>query len=136
VTDTPEPQPSPARSRAPAPLLAATSLVAVEAALVAVQGIAELLALSAARAAMGVTTAAFFLLYGAGLALCAWALARLRSWARAPVVVAQLLQLAVASSFWGGATAPVAIGLALLAVLVLAGVFHPASIAALADDDA
>jgi hypothetical protein len=49
-------------------------------------------------------------------------------------VVAQLIQLLVAWSFVGGSTTPVAIGLALSAVLVLVGIFHPASLDALADD--
>ena len=119
---------------APAPLKVAASLAAVEAILLVLQGVAEVLAVSGARLLMGVTTALFFLLYGAGLAFCAWAVSRLRSWARAPVVVAQLIQALVAASFWGGGTTWVAVGLGLVALLVLAGIFHPASIEALAED--
>jgi hypothetical protein len=37
-------------------------------------------------------------------------------------------------SFWGGATTAIGVGLVLLGVVVLVGVFHPASIAALAAD--
>jgi hypothetical protein len=118
----------------PAPLVVAASLAGVEALLVAAQGVTELVALSSLRLVMGVTTAAFFLLYAAGLALCAWGLYRLSSVGRAPVVVAQLLQLAVATSFWGGSTTWVAISLAVVAVVVLAGIFHPSSLAALAAD--
>jgi len=114
----------------------AASLVAVEAILLGLQGIAEIFSVAGDRVAMGVTTSVFFLAYGAGLAYCAWAVTRLRSWARAPIVVAQLIQMLVAWSFRGGATIPVAVALALVAVLVLAGVFHPASIDALADDEA
>lgn len=128
--------PAPARTGTPAPLVVAASVVAVEALLLVVQGVAELVALSGQRLAMGVTTGAFFVAYGAGLALCAWAVNRRRSWARAPIVVAQLIQLAVAWSFTGGSTTPVAIGLAVLAVVVLVGVFHPASIDALAESEA
>ena len=136
MTDAPEPRPpAPAGDRAPAPLVVAASLVAVEAILLVLQGFAELVVLSGERVAMGVTTAGFFLVYGAGLAFCAWTVTRLRSWARAPIVVAQLIQLAVAWSFRGGSTTPVAVALALAAVLVLVGIFHPASIDALADDD-
>lgn len=84
---------------------------------------------------MGITTSVFFLAYGVGLAYCAWAVTRLRSWARAPIVVAQLIQLLGAWSFLGGSTTTIAVVLALVAVLVLVGVFHPASLDALRDSD-
>jgi hypothetical protein len=111
--------------------VAAASLAAVEAALLALFGVAELVSLSGDRVAMGVTTTVFFLVYGAGLAFCAWRVTRLESWARAPLVLAQLIQLGVAWSFRGGSSTPVAVGLALVAVLVIAGIFHPASLDAL-----
>ena len=136
MTDPTDPRPpAPSRTGTPAPLVAAASLVVVEAVLLVLQGAAELVALSGERLAMGVTTSAFFVAYGAGLVVCAWAVNRRRSGARAPIVVAQLIQLAVAWSFTGGSTIPVAIGLAVLAVLVLVGLFHPASIDALAQAD-
>jgi hypothetical protein len=119
----------------PAPLTVAAGLVGVEALLLVLYGVLEIVALSEQRVAMGVTTAVFFLGYGAALGICAWSLVRLRSWARSPVVLAQLIQLGVAWSFRGGASTPVAVALALVAVLVLVGVFHPASLAALADED-
>ena len=119
------------RPGAPAPLVVAASLAAVEAALLALFGVAELVSLSGDRVAMGVTTTVFFLVYGAGLAFCAWRVTRLESWARAPLVLAQLIQLGVAWSFRGGSSTPVAVGLALVAVLVIAGIFHPASLDAL-----
>jgi hypothetical protein len=135
VTRTPEHKPSAhARGAAPAPLLVAAALVAVEAVALVAQGIAEVAAVSGERLTMGLTTTLFFLVYGAGLGLCAWAITRSSSWARAPIVVAQLIQLLVGWSFVGGSTTPVAIALALVAVLVLVGIFHPASLAALADD--
>jgi hypothetical protein len=84
---------------------------------------------------MGITTTVFFVAYGAGLGACAWGLRRRMSWSRAPVVLAQLIQLGVAWSFRGGATTVVAVVAAALAALVLAGIFHPASLAALADDE-
>ena len=117
----------------PAPLTVAASLVVVEAVLFVVLAVAELADFEASKAVMGVTTALFFLAYGAGLALCAWAVWRLRSWGRAPIVVAQLLQLLVAWSFWGGETTWIAIGAGAVAAIVLAGIFHPQSLDALAD---
>ncbi len=56
---------------------------------------------------------------------------RLRSWARAPVVLAQLIQLLVGFGFWGGGTTLVAVVLVGVAVAVLVAVLHPRSIAAL-----
>lgn len=127
----PAPTPSATPPAAPAPLVVAAALAGVEAALLVLFGVAELIAISGARLTMGVTTVLFFVIYGAGLAWCAWRLTRLDSWARAPLVLAQLLQLGVAWSFWGGGSTPVAVGLGLLALLVIAGVFHPASLEAL-----
>jgi hypothetical protein len=121
------------RRAAPPPLVVATALAGVEALLLVGYGIVLLTALNTARLAMGVTTPVFFIVYGLGLAGCAWALSRLRSWARAPLVFAQLIQLGVAWSFRGGTSTAVTVGLAVVAVLVLVGVFHPASLEALAD---
>ncbi len=127
-------QSPPGRTGAPAPLAVAASLVAVEAALLVGYGVVLLASVHRERLAMGLTTPVFFVLYGAGLGYGAWALVRLRSWARAPLVLAQLIQIGVAWSFRGGAATVVTVVLALLAVLVLGGVFHPASLAALSED--
>ena len=126
--------PAPTSPGAPAPLVVAASLAGLESALLVLFGLADLVAISGARLAMGLTTVVFFLIYGAGLAWCAWRLTRLDSWARAPLVLAQLIQLGVAWSFRGGDSTPVAVALALLALLVMAGVFHPASLDALRED--
>ena len=48
-------------------------------------------------------------------------------------VLAQLIQLGLAWSFRGDPTTLVAVGLAVVAVLVLAGIFHPASLEALSE---
>lgn len=132
MTATPE-DPRP-QAGPPAPLTVAASLVAVEAILFVGLAVAELASFEASKAVMGATTAIFFLGYGLGLGACAGALWRLRSWGRAPAVVAQLIQLLVAWSFWGGQTTWVAVGAGLVAAVVLAGIFHPRSIAALADE--
>ena len=128
------PLPGPDEQRdghAPAPLVAAASVVALEAVLLVLFGLAELRALSVTKATMGITTSLFFAVYGVGLGWFAWQLLRLTSWTVAPVVLTQLIQLGVAWSFRGGATTPVSVVLVVLAVLVLAGVFHPASLKAL-----
>jgi hypothetical protein len=83
---------------------------------------------------MGATTAVFFAAYGGGLLLCAWQVTRGHSWARSPIALAQLIQLGVAWSFRGGGTTWVAVGLAVVALVVLAGLLHPASVKALAED--
>jgi hypothetical protein len=132
VTSTPDDTLPPAR---PAPLTVAASLVAVEAAVFVILGVAEVAAFETAKAVMGASTALFFLAYGAGLGFCAWTLSRLKSWARAPIVVAQLIQLLVAWSFYGGETTLIAVGLAVVALVVLAGIFHPDSLDALAERD-
>ncbi len=118
----------------PPPLSVAASLTAVEALLFVILALAELADFEASKAVMGATTALFFLGYGIGLGFCAWAVWRLRSWGRAPIVVAQLIQLLVAVSFWGGETTWVALALGLVAVLVLVGIFHPRSIDALSEE--
>jgi hypothetical protein len=118
----------------PAPLIVAASLVAVEGLLLLVFAVLEVANLDADRLAMGATTSIFFAAYGAGLLVCARSLVRAQSWARSPVVLTQLIGLGVAWSFRGGETTGVAIAIAVVAVLVLAGLFHPASLAALADD--
>ena len=119
----------------PAPLTVAVSLTAIEAVVLLLNAVAELVNLDSSRVTMGVTTTTFFVVYAAGLLWCAWALSRLQSWARSPVVMAQLIQLGVAASFWGHGTTYVSIILGVAAVIVLAGVLSPASIEALADEE-
>ena len=90
-----------------------------------------MVSLDSDRLTMGVTVTVFFLAFGVLLVLCAWGLNRLRPFARGPVLLAQLIGLGLAWNFRGGSTLPVAIGLAVVAVLVLAGLLHPRSIEAL-----
>jgi hypothetical protein len=57
-----------------------------------------------------------------------------RAWARSPIVVAQVLFLGIAWNFLGGSTTWVSIALAVVAIVVLVGLLHPASIDALTED--
>ena len=123
--------PAATRFDAPAPLVVAASLAVVEGVVIGVYGLLELFSVSPGRVTMGVTTAVFFGAYGALLVFCGWQLTRRAAWARGPVLLAQLIQLGLAWNFRDGDTLPVAIGLALVAVVVLAGLFHPASMRAL-----
>ena len=122
------------RTSHPAPLVVAASLVAVEGIVLVLLGLIELGSLSSARLTMGVTTSAFFVVYGAALLLFAWSVHRGHSWARSPIVLAQLIQLGLAWSFRGGDTTLVAVALAVVAGIVVAGLLHPDSIDALSDD--
>ena len=122
------------RPGVPPPLTVAVSLAAVEAAVLVLLGLAEAFSLQGERLAMGTTTVAFFWLYGGFLAYAAFRLRQLQSWARAPIVLAQLIQIMVGVSFWGGATTAVSVLLVLSGALTLAGIFHPASLAAVDSD--
>ncbi len=115
----------------PAPLAAAAGLTLIEGLLTFLFGITELVSLDSDRLLMGLTTSLFFLAYGAVLMLCAWGMNTLRPWSRGPVLLAQLIWLGLAWSFRGGDTLPLAIGFAVVAALVLAGLLHPRSIDAL-----
>jgi hypothetical protein len=115
----------------PPPLVVAASVTALEGLLVVVYGALEAANLHAGRAAMGVTTSAFFLILGGALIACAWLVGRGRPAARSPIVVVQVILLGLAWNFWGGSTTWVAVGLAAVAIVVLAGLLHPASTAAL-----
>lgn len=100
-----------------------------------VLSVAELFNLTSERATMGVSTSLFFVVYAVAIALCAWRLTLLDSWARSPVVLAQLIQLGVAWSFRGGETTWVALLLAIVAVATLGGIFHPESMQALSPEE-
>lgn len=115
----------------PAPLAAAAGLTFVEGVLTVVFGVIEAVSLDSDRLVMGVTTGAFFLAYGVGLLACAWGMNTLRPWSRGPVLLAQLIWLGLAWNFRTGDTLPIAITLAVIAALVLAGLLHPRSIDAL-----
>ncbi len=106
-------------------------LTALEALAFLVYGLALLPALFGGQPEAGSTALFFFLVYAGFLAACAWQLWRLRSWARAPVVLAQLIQLLLGFGFWGGGATLVGVALVGVAVGVLVSVLHPRSLAAL-----
>jgi len=117
----------------PPPLVVAASLTAVEGLVLLGYAVLELASISSDRVAVALTTALFFTAYGGLLVAGAWALAHRRSWARSPVVLAQLIQLGLAWNFRSGDTTLAAVVIAGVAIIVLAGIFHPASLEALAD---
>jgi hypothetical protein len=114
----------------PAPLLVSAVLVALQGFFFVGYAILEVLHLSGARLTMGLTTSAFFAAYGALLLAGAWAFTRGDGWARSPVVLAQIITVLVAWGFRGGETTVVAVTAAVIAIVSLAGIFHPASVSA------
>jgi hypothetical protein len=122
-------------STPPVPLLCAAALVVLEGLLLLAYGILEAAHVEQARLVMGVTTALFFILLAAMLIAGGWLLVRGQAWPRSPIVVAQVMFLGLAWSFRGGDTTWVAVGLAVVALVVLGGLMHPASVAALAEPD-
>jgi hypothetical protein len=119
----------------PPTLMGAAVLVGLEGLLMCVLAVLEVVALDSGRVTLGITTALFFLVLGAGLAFCAWGLFRVRSWARGPVVAVELIGVLLSFSFWGGETTLVAVVILLVSLAVLIGVLHPASTRALAANE-
>jgi hypothetical protein len=126
---------------APAPLSAAAGIAALQGVVTTLLAIADAVNVTGDRLVMGLTSSLFFAVYGVALVVSAWGMHRLLTWSRGPVLLAQLIWLGLAWSFRGSPTTVVAVVLAVSAVLVLAGLLHPASMAALnrpehrSDDD-
>ncbi len=115
----------------PPPLTVAASLVAIQGTMLVALAVLELANVSSERMSMGVSTAVFFLVYGAVLGACAWSLTQQQGWTRGPVLITQLIQLGLA---WNLRDAPlVALALAVAAAVVLAGMLHPATLKVLHD---
>lgn len=129
-----EPSPDPtvrspySRHGTPAPLAVAAGLTFVEGLLTVLFGLAEVVRLNSDRLVMGLTTAVFFVAFGVTLGACAWGLHAIRPWARGPVLLTQLIWLGLAWNFKAAETRPVAIALAVAALVVLAGLLHPRSV--------
>jgi hypothetical protein len=124
-----------ARPDPPATLVGAAVLVGLEGLFLCALAVLEVVALDSGRLTLGITTALFFLILGAGLLFCARGLFRVGSWARGPVVVAELIGVLLSFSFWGGETTLAAVVILLVSLAVLVGVLHPASTRALAADE-
>lgn len=118
----------------PPPLTVAASLVAVQGVVLVGLAVADLANVDPDRRSVAIAGAVFFGGYGIALLACAFALVRRVSWVRGPVLLTQLVQLGIAwnvRDFW-----PLAVPVAVAALVVLAGMLHPASIDALAADEA
>lgn len=128
----PEPQTPPETSvPAPTPLRWASYFVYAEGALAIGFGVADALSTSSDRVLLGMTAALFFVAYGVGLGWCARGMARLRRWARGPVLFSQLVALGLAVNFVQADRWSLAVPLALLAVGTLTGMLAPSSVIAL-----
>ncbi|TYL45932.1 hypothetical protein FXB39_15595 [Nocardioides sp. BGMRC 2183] len=114
----------------PAPLLVAASLVAVQGVVLLLLAVLEAAAVTEERRSLALSTAAFFAGYGVLLLVGAVALWRRAGWARGPVLLTQLIALGLAWTLRDQVA--VALGLAAVAIIALAGVVHPATIEALA----
>ncbi|MET3960779.1 hypothetical protein ABIE44_000713 [Marmoricola sp. OAE513] len=129
-----EAETSPDPRQAPVPLRVAAAVVALEGVFAVVFGAVEAFATTSERAVMGATTSLFFVAFGAGIVLCAWGLSKVRSWARGPVMLAQLMSLGLAWNFRGGETWWISVVLAVPAVIGLVGMLHPETVAALNEE--
>ena len=121
-------------AKAPAPLLVAASLAAVQGMLTLLLAGVEIVSTNRERLAMGGSTALFFAIYAITLLVCARGLQRCHSWARGPVLLSQLIWLGLAWNFRDSELTVLAVVAALSAMIVIAGLVHPASTDALARD--
>ncbi len=115
----------------PPPLIVAASLVVLQGGCLVAFGVLELANLTSERLEMGVSTAIFFIVYGVALAACAWGLTRQQGWTRGPMLITQLIQLGLAWNLRD--TSLVAIALAVMAAVAIAGILHPATLKVLQD---
>ena len=116
-------------------LVVAAVVVVLEAFTLLAVGASVVFGSERGRLVLDVTTTVFFLLYGCGLLVCARGLVLARRWTRAPVVLAQLIQVLVAWSFLQGSTRWVAVLMAVAAVTVLGSVLSPPATRALVPEE-
>jgi hypothetical protein len=115
----------------PPQLTVAASLAVVQAMVMIILAILEFASVSSQRLGFGLSTAVFFAAYGVVLAGAALALWRRHGWARGPVLITQLIVLGLAWNLREHLLA--ALGLAAFALVVVAAVVHPDTVAALED---
>ncbi|MCI2239768.1 hypothetical protein MO973_37635 [Paenibacillus sp. TRM 82003] len=131
MPDRPVPRPSSQRGGGPArsPLLTAVAVTVVLEAVLLVAGAAYLvhglLVEDATEPVAAVVLALTTLAFAAGLALCAHGLLQRAAWARSPVLVWQLLQLAAGWPAFSGGSPWLGVLLVVPAALVLVGLFLP-----------
>ena len=103
----------------------AAGVVALEAA--AYIGVAslDLADTSGGRLGFGVGAGLLLIAYGLGLLVAAWHVRKGRTWARAPIVVAQLIQLLLAADLRASGAAWVMPAMAVSALVVLGCLFAP-----------
>ncbi len=135
VSDAPGPDPqseTPSDTQSdtrPAPLVVAASIAALEGLALLLLAVLEAASIDSERLSLGVSTAIFFALTGLAVLGCAWGLLRLASWARGPLLLAQLIALGLA---WNVKDAPlVALVLVVAGLVALAGMLHPDTMRAL-----
>ncbi|MDQ6524643.1 hypothetical protein RB608_13575 [Nocardioides sp. LHD-245] len=134
--DDPTDQSSSAGGATPPPLTVAASLAGVQGLVLLMLAVLELASVSESRPGVALSTAVFFGAYGAVLTAAGLALWRRHGWARGPVLITQLIVLGLAWNLRDQIL--VAAGLAVVGVVVIAAVIHPATVAALdghAEDD-
>ena len=119
---------------APPSLVTAASVTAVEGLVLLALAVLEMASLTGGRFTMGLTTALFFAAFGVLLIACGWLIARGHTWARGPILLAQLIALGLAWNLRGGETTLVSVALGVVALIVIAGMLHPASLEALDRD--
>ncbi len=115
----------------PPPLVVAALVTAVEGLCIVALAVFEVVNLSGERIMMGLSTGLFFAAYGATLIACAWLITRGQTLARGPILLAQLIQLGIAWNVRGQGAGLMAIALTGVALIVIVGMLHPATIAVL-----
>ncbi len=118
-------------SPAPTPLVVAATVTGLEGLFIIALAVLEAASLSGERVVMGLTTTLFFAAYGATLMACGWLITRGHTLARGPILLAQLIQLGIAWNLRSEGSALIAPAAAVVALIVLVGMLHPATTAVL-----
>ncbi|EON24641.1 hypothetical protein CF8_1392 [Nocardioides sp. CF8] len=110
-------------------------MTAVEGLVLVCLAVLEVASLTGGRLTMGLTTAVFFAAFGLLLLACGWLITRGHTWTRGPILLAQLIALGLAWNLRGGETTLISVAIGVVALIVIAGMLHPASIEAINDAD-